>query len=127
MAAAEVDLSYLSSHAGVLEPDLEAVVTAPTPDLVKSILGAILAKLRDLEQEKFQLEIELEGAIRGSESRCEQFKATADKALKEVDEVRQKLQNEGECYSLRSMFRVWLILIESQSQHAERSRMSSKL
>ncbi|KAK4166351.1 nucleo protein TPR [Cladorrhinum sp. PSN259] len=94
MAAAEVDLAYLSTHAGVPEPDLDNVVTAPTPDLVKAVLGAILAKLRDLEQEKFQLEIELEGAIRGSESRCEQFKATADKALKEVKDVRQKLQNE---------------------------------
>ena len=107
MAAAEVDLSYLSSHAGVLEPDLEAAVTAPTPDLVKSILGAILTKLRDLEQEKFQLEIELEAAIRGSESRCEQFKATADKALKEVEEVRQKLQNEGGSCSPGSMLRVF--------------------
>ncbi|KAK3998370.1 nucleo protein TPR [Cladorrhinum sp. PSN332] len=94
MAAAEVDLAYLSTHAGVPEPDLDNVVAAPTPDLVRAVLGAVLAKFRDLEQEKFQLEIELEGAIRGSESRCEQFKATADKALKEVEDVRQKLQNE---------------------------------
>lgn len=95
MAAAEVDLSYLSTHAGVPEPDLNTAVTAPTADLVKSVLGAILAKLRDLEQDKFQLGVELEGAIRGAESRCEQFKATADNALKEVEELRQKLQNEG--------------------------------
>jgi nucleoprotein TPR len=95
MAAAEVDLSYLSTHAGVPEADLNTVVTAPTVDLVTSILGVIVTKLRDLEQDKFQLGVELEAAIRGAESRCEQFKGTSDKALKEVEELRQKLQNEG--------------------------------
>ncbi|KAK4643541.1 Protein mlp1 [Podospora bellae-mahoneyi] len=94
MAAAEVDLGYLTANAGIPELDLNTVVTAPTPELVTSILQAVLTKLRDLEQEKFQLEIELEGAIRGSESRCEQFKATSEKALKEVEELRQKLQSE---------------------------------
>lgn len=95
MAAAEVDLSYLTTQAGVPEPDLNAVVTAPTPELVRSVLEAVLAKLRDLEQEKFQVDIELESAIRSSESRCEQFKETAEKALKDVEELRQKLQSEG--------------------------------
>ncbi|KAK1755662.1 nucleo protein TPR [Echria macrotheca] len=94
MAAAEVDLAYLSTHVGVPETDINSAITAPTPDVVKVIFGAIIAKLRDLEQEKFQLDVELEGAIRGSESRCEQFKSTADKALKDVEELRQKLQDE---------------------------------
>ncbi|KAK4237252.1 nucleo protein TPR [Achaetomium macrosporum] len=94
MAAVEVDLGYLSAHAGVPEVALNTVITAPTVDLVTSVLAAIVTKLRDLEQEKFQLGVELEGAFRGAESRCEQFKATADNALKEVEELRQKLQSE---------------------------------
>jgi hypothetical protein len=104
MAAAEVDLGYLSAHAGVPETDLNTVVTAPTVDIVTSVLAAIVTKLRDLEQEKFQLGVELEGAFRGAESRCEQFKATADKALKEVEELRQKLQSEGKAPAF-SLFR----------------------
>ena len=95
MAAAEVDVGYLSTQVGVPEPDLNTALTAPTPDLVKTIFQAVIAKIRALEEDKFQLGIELEGAIRSSESRCEQFKATTDKALKEVDELRQKLQDEG--------------------------------
>lgn len=98
MAAAEVDLAYLSAHAGVPEADLDTVVAAPTVDLVASVLGAIVTKLRDLENEKFQLNVELEAAYRSAESRCEQFKSTTDKALKDVEEVRQKLQNEGMFY-----------------------------
>lgn len=95
MAAADVDLAYLSTQGGVPESDLNTIVTTPTADLVAKVLGAIVTKLRDLEQEKFQLSVELEAAYRGAESRCEQFKATTDKALKEVEEVRQKLQSEG--------------------------------
>lgn len=95
MAAAEVDISYLAEHAGVPAPDLDTAVTAPTPEIVASVFGAIIRKLRDLEQDKFQLGVELEGAFRGAESRCEQFKATSDNALKQVEELRQKLQNEG--------------------------------
>ncbi|KAL0469820.1 hypothetical protein QR685DRAFT_301973 [Neurospora intermedia] len=94
MAAAEVDVAYLSTQVGVPEPDLNTALTEPTPDLVKTIFQAVIAKIRALEEDKFQLGIELEGAIRSSESRCEQFKATTDKALKEVDELRQKLQDE---------------------------------
>lgn len=90
-----MDVSYLHTHMGVPELDLSTIVTAPTPDLVKAILGAIISKVQELEQEKYQLGIELESAVRGSESRCEQFKLTTDNALKEVDDLRQKLQSEG--------------------------------
>lgn len=89
-----MDLSYLSTHVGVPELEIQTAATAPTPDVVKTILEAVISRLRDLEQEKFQLGIELEGAIRSSESRSEQFKATTDKALKDVEEARQKLQHE---------------------------------
>jgi hypothetical protein len=85
MAAAEVDLAYLSSHAGVPEADLDTAVTAPTAELVTSVLGTTVTKLRDLEQDKFQLGVELETAFRGAESRYEQFNGTSDKALKEVE------------------------------------------
>ena len=95
MAAAEVDLSFLWTQAGVSEDHVQSAITAPTPEVVKAVLSAVVEQLRDLEQTKFHLEIQLEGAIRGAESRCEQFKATTDKALKDVEEVRQRLQDEG--------------------------------
>ena len=88
-------MSYLTTHVGLPELSLNTAVTAPTPEIVKELLVAIIAKVQELEQDKFQLGIELEGAIRGSESRCEQFKATSEKAQKEVDDLRQKLQDEG--------------------------------
>ena len=98
MAAADVDLGHLSTHLGVPEPTLVSLTTEPTADLVSAVLQAVAVKAREFEglySDKLQVDIELENAVRSSEARCEQFKATADKAMKEVEEVRQKLREEG--------------------------------
>ncbi|EOO03724.1 putative filament-forming protein [Phaeoacremonium minimum UCRPA7] len=97
MAAATVDLGYLSTHLGVPETTLTTVTTDPTAELVNSVLEAVVAKAREydtLYSEKLQVDIELENAVRSAEARCQSFKATADKALKDVEEIRQKLQDE---------------------------------
>lgn len=101
MAAAEVavDFAYLSTHLGVPETTLTTVASQPTADLVTAVLQAVVAKAHEFDTlytEKLQIDIELENAVRSSEARCQTFKATADKALKDVEEVRKKLQNEGE-------------------------------
>lgn len=100
MAAAEVavDFAYLSTHLGVSETTLTTVASQPTPDVVTAVLQAVFAKAQEFDAlyaEKLQVDIELENAVRSSEARCQTFKATADKALKDVEEVRKKLQTEG--------------------------------
>lgn len=101
MAAAEVavDYAYLSTHLGVPETTLSTVAIQPTADLVAAVLQAVAAKAHEydaLYAEKLQVDIELENAVRSSEARCQTFKSTADKALKDVEELRKKLQTEGE-------------------------------
>lgn len=101
MAAADVavDYAYLSTHLGVPETTISTVATQPTVDLVAAVLQAVAAKAHEydaLYAEKLQVDIELENAVRSSEARCQTFKATADKALKDVEEIRKKLQTEGE-------------------------------
>lgn len=98
MAAADVDVGYLSAHLGVPDEIISETISQPTAELVKAVLAAVAAKAHEYEvteAEKLRLGIELEGAIRGSEARCEQFKETSDKALKELEETREKLRNEG--------------------------------
>lgn len=97
-AAVAVDFAYLSTHLGVPETTLSTIATAPTVDLVNTVLQAVAAKAHEFEtlySEKLQVDIELENAVRSSEARCQSFKATADKSLKDVEELRRKLQNEG--------------------------------
>lgn len=100
MAAAQVavDFGYLSTHLGVAENTLETAAAQPTADLVTAVLQAVAAKAREFDNlyaEKLQVDIELENAVRSAESRCQTFKATADKALKDAEEIRTRLQQEG--------------------------------
>ena len=98
MAAAAVDVGYLSSHLGVPETSITSVITEPTVDLVKAILDAVTLKAHeydDLYAEKLQIGIELESAVRSAESRSESFKKAAETSRTEVEELRRKLQDEG--------------------------------
>lgn len=100
---AVADLGYIAGHLG-LEQD--GLTTLAADSNLSSLLKAVETKARefdDLYSEKLRVDIELENAVVGSEARCQTFKATADKAMKEVEEVRQKLQNEGMCNSCRAM------------------------
>lgn len=98
MAAADVDVGYLSTHLGVPEDTLATVAVDPTAELVKAVLQAVAKKAQEFEQlyaDKINVDIELEAAVHSTEARTQQLKATADKSLKEVEEVRQKLKDEG--------------------------------
>lgn len=98
MAAADVDTGYVASHLGLDEPVVQAVTTEPTADLVATLLRAVATKAHEFDTlyaEKLQTDIELENAVRISESRSQTSKATAEKALQDVDEARQKLKEEG--------------------------------
>lgn len=98
MAAADVDVGSLSAHLGVPQETLQTVTTTPTADLVKAVLQAVAQKAQEynaLYSEKLSLDIELETTVRNSEARTQQFKATAEKALQDVEEARQKLKDEG--------------------------------
>ena len=102
MAAADVDVGSLSAHLGVPEETLHSITTNPTVDLVKAVLHAVAVKAQEyntIYSERLNLDIELETTVRNSEARTQQSKATADKALKDVEEVRQKLKDEGKLCS----------------------------
>ena len=100
MAAADVDIGYIAGHLGLDQPVLGTLTTEPTVDLVTILLQAVAAKAHEFDTlyaEKLQTDIELENAVRSSETRSQTFKATADKALKDVEEARQQLKDEGRC------------------------------
>lgn len=100
MAAADVDFGYIAGHLGLDQPALVTLTTEPTVDLVTALLQSVAAKAHEFDTlyaDKLQTDIELENAVRSSETRSQTFKATADKALKDVEEARQQLKDEGRC------------------------------
>ncbi|KAI9700003.1 MAG: hypothetical protein M1836_002537 [Candelina mexicana] len=97
MAAAAVDVPYLSAYLSVPQTTLTNLIDAPTVELVQAALKKVAEKAREHEEvnaEKLRLDVELENAVRGAESRTRGLKATVDKGLKEIVDVRERLKEE---------------------------------
>ncbi|KAI0545018.1 hypothetical protein F4679DRAFT_491926 [Xylaria curta] len=98
MAAAGVDVGYLATHLGMPEANLATAASEPTVDLVNAILAAVTTKSHEFDvlfSKKLQLEVELETSVRGAEAQRDASNETAKKALKDVEDIRQKLNQEG--------------------------------
>lgn len=98
MAAAAIDIDYLAASYSVPETDIQSALAEPSVELVRSILAHVEAKARefdDIRSEKLRSDVELEAAVHSADTRARTLKATADKAVKEADELREKLAHEG--------------------------------
>lgn len=98
MAAATVDAAFIAASYSIPEPTIQNLLSSPVADLVQSLLLQVEAKARefeDLKADKLRTDVELEAAVRGGESRTRQLKASVDGGLKEVEELRRKLNDEG--------------------------------
>ncbi|OAA78499.1 Tetratricopeptide, MLP1/MLP2-like protein [Akanthomyces lecanii RCEF 1005] len=125
MAAAAVDVGYLAGHLGIDQPVLTTLTTEPTVDLVAILLQAVTNKAHEFDAlyaDKLQTDIELENAVRSSESRSQASKSTAEQALKDVEQARQKVQEEDvkalndKIETLQSSNRANLAIIEANSK-----------
>lgn len=98
MAVAELDVPQLASFCSVPETSINTLLDQPTIELVRNVLQQVSAKAQEhneLRSEKLRLEVELENAVRGGESKTRALKISLDKAQKEGAEFRQKIQDEG--------------------------------
>jgi nucleoprotein TPR len=108
MSAADVDVGYIAGHLGLDQPVITSLTTEPTAELVATLLKAVAVKAEEfntLYADKLQTDIELENAVRSSESRSQAAKATSDKALKDVEEARQKAKEEGKSHMIPALGR----------------------
>jgi nucleoprotein TPR len=98
MAAAVIDVQYLSAYLSVPQQTLTTVIDSPTAELVQAVLEAVTAKAREhdeLAADKLRVDIELENVVRSSETRIQGLRSQVEKAQKTVEEVRTKLKEEG--------------------------------
>ena len=98
MATATVELPYLSSHYSISESTLSTLTQAPTVELVNQLLEAITNKAHEndeLKSDKLRLEVELENAIRSTDSKIKVLKNSVEKGHVEVEETRKKLHESG--------------------------------
>jgi nucleoprotein TPR len=98
MAAPAVEIPFVAVHYGVLESTLATLTQAPTVELVNQLLEKIAIKAREfdeLKSDKLRSEVELENAVRSSESKSKTLKASVEKGLSEISSLRSKLQVSG--------------------------------
>lgn len=98
MATAQLDIRQLSSYFALPQTTITTILDAPTAELVQTLLTRISAKAREHDEvasEKLKLEVELENAVRTGETKNRVLKNSVDKGLKEISDLRQKLQVEG--------------------------------
>jgi nucleoprotein TPR len=99
MAAVTIEIPFLSSHYGIPESTLTTLTQAPSVELVNQLLESITTKAREfdeLKSDKLRLEVELENAVRSSESKIKVLKGSVEKSLTEVSSLRTRLQESGE-------------------------------
>ncbi|KAF1994983.1 hypothetical protein P154DRAFT_557010 [Amniculicola lignicola CBS 123094] len=98
MAAAAVDIGYLAASYHVPEPTLHELLSAPTIELVQTVLAQLEAKARefdDLKSDKLRIDVELETEVRNGDLRARALRASADRASKHAAELDQKLLQEA--------------------------------
>lgn len=98
MAATTVELPYISAHYSISESTLVTLTQSPTVDLVNQLLESIVKKAREsdeLKSDKLRLEVELENAVRSSESKIKVLKGSVERGHAEVESLRQKQKESG--------------------------------
>lgn len=96
--AAEVDVRAVAAFSSTPETTISAILEKPTVELVRSLLHNISVKAQEygqLKSQKIRLEVELETAVRSSESKVKALKGSVERGLTEITRLRTELQNSG--------------------------------
>ncbi|KAK1068883.1 Protein mlp1 [Friedmanniomyces endolithicus] len=89
-----VDLPFLSITFDVAEVELQALLDAPTTELVKDFLASLTSKGQEfdaLKADKLRVDVELENTVRTADTKARAQKAQVTKHVKEAEELRGKL------------------------------------
>lgn len=98
MATAMIDIPYLSNYLSLPQSTLSSLIEQPTIELVKTVLQATIKKAKEYDEvkaDKLRLEVSLENAVRTADSRIRSLKSNLDKSLGEVEQLREKVTQDG--------------------------------
>ena len=98
MAAVELDIPNISSFCALPQTSLNSLLDNPTRELVQTLLENVSSRVREHEElkaEKLKLNVELENAVRSAESKNRVMKNSIEKGLRDVVDIRRKLDHAG--------------------------------
>lgn len=119
--ATAVDVRTVASFASVSESTVSSLLDNPTVELVKTFLQSVQTKAREydeLKSDKLRLDVELESAVRSSESKVKVLKNSVEKGLAEVGKLRNELHESGNC-SLQTSLAQHLLTESFQKMRAQ--------
>lgn len=97
MATAGPDASFIASYSGLALSNIQSLITTPDPSLVSTFLQAIVSRAQEHERlraDRLRVDVELENAVRGGEAKVRALKATHEKSLREVEQLRSQLNEQ---------------------------------
>ncbi|GAB7350486.1 hypothetical protein MBLNU459_g1079t1 [Dothideomycetes sp. NU459] len=95
--AGAVDTALIAAAFAFEEPDVQTLLDAPTADLVKEFLETLSVKAKEFDTakaDKLRSDVELENTVRSGESRVKGLKATVNKGLQEIEQLRKQLDEQ---------------------------------
>lgn len=95
--AGAVDTALIAQAFSIDEPQLDSLLDAPTQDLIKDFLSTLTARAKDfdnLKADKLRSDLELENTLRAGESKVKALKATLNKNLQEIQDLRKSLDDQ---------------------------------
>jgi nucleoprotein TPR len=98
--ATAIDTAFLASTYVLPEATFINLINAPSQDLVLVLLQQLVVAASEFEaakSEKLRTDVQLETAVRGTESRVKQIKDSFDKSLKELESLKRQLNDSGRC------------------------------
>ena len=99
METIQLDIPHLSSYFSIPENSFNSLLSTPTFELVQTLLVRASTRAHEHEEvqaERAKLEVQLESVVRTGDAKIRALKVSAEKCQKEVEELRQRLQAEGE-------------------------------
>jgi nucleoprotein TPR len=96
--ATAVNPAHIAAWFSIPETTIQTLLDAPTAELVESLLQQIAEKAREYDEikaDKLRAEVELETEVHAGEQRARSLKASLEKALKDVEDLRKKLNDAG--------------------------------
>ena len=97
-AGAVVDTLVIASSFDVEEAKLQVLLDSPTAELVKDFLANLTVKAEEFDEtraEKLRKDVELENTVRSNESKVKALKASVNKGLKEIEDLRRDVSTQG--------------------------------
>ena len=101
MAAAAVEVPFVSSAYNIPQDKVEGLLTSPSVEAVKELFDKLVSKAKEHEKLKsanLKAEVELENVHRNNETKTRSLRANLDRVSKESESLKKQISEQGNTF-----------------------------